>query len=98
MSNNRDRNIYSSDKERVQKSAKVNIEFCLANLNALRSVDRSKKKVHALFSFVEMLRLHESFTAKQLNLIDGIYESTMKGLKLPSVNPHIDKKRKGLRF
>jgi len=95
---NSDRNVYSSDKELSQYSAIKTLDLCNKLIEHLRKIDKKKKLENILISFNEMVRIHEPFTPNQLSLIDGIYEATMKGLNLPSVAPHIDKKKKGLRY
>lgn len=92
------RNTYSSDKERAQNTAKIQIEFCVVNISSLRRIDRKEKMEKALLSFVEMKSNYEPFTPGQLNYIEGIYEATMKGFDLPSIGLHIDKKKKGIRY
>jgi len=93
-----ERNTYSNDKERSQNTARIQIEFCIVNIEFLRKVDRKKKMENSLISFSEMLKNKEPFTPNQLNYIDGIYEATMKGFNLPSIGLHIAKKKKGLRY
>jgi hypothetical protein len=93
-----ERNTYSSDKEQAQNTARIQIEFCIVNIEFLRKVDRKKKMENSLISFSQMLKIKEPFTPNQLNYIDGIYEATMKGFNLPSIGLHIAKKKKGLRY
>lgn len=93
-----ERNTYSNDKNRAQNTAKIQLDFCVTNIDSLRSIDKKKKMETALISFVKMLKNKEPFTPNQLNYIDGIYEATMKGFNLPSIGLHIAKKKKGLRY
>lgn len=93
-----ERNIYSNDKNRAQNTAKIQINFCVTNINSLRTVDHKNKMETALVSFTKMVKNNEPFSPNQLNYIDGIYEATMKGFNLPSFGLHIAKKKKGLRY
>lgn len=93
-----ERNFYSNDTQRAQKTARIQIEFALDNFETLLINDKKKTNVKALVSFIKMLINHEPFTKNQLSYIDGIYEAVMKAYDLPSIPLHIDKKRKGIRY
>lgn len=91
------RDSYSSDKDRAQRGARELLKYIVANIKHLKNVDRSGHKQKAVMDFQRMIERREEFTPGQLNYIDGLWESVMKGANYESVNIHVDKKRKGLR-
>jgi hypothetical protein len=86
---------YISDKKSALISTQFQLDFVRANMKWLALKDKKGKwKL-----FIESLPLKvESISVKQRTKIEDAYELTMKGYNLPSINKHIDRKRKGLRF
>jgi hypothetical protein len=85
---------YSSDRAIALKSTLAQLEFILANMKYLDRVDRtgSHRK------FLEDLGPVAGLADWQISRIEKIYELVWKGYDMPSVNDHVDKKRRGLRF
>lgn len=78
----------------AQSSAKVQLEFIMANLGRLDPV-KDAKRITAARDFSKQTA---RFTPNQLSYIDGIYECVMKACGMPSVGLHAGKRQKGLRF
>ena len=85
---------YSSDKAIALKSTEVQIKFINDNLKWLAKVD--KKGTHQ--KFMQELGPVGGLKDWEISRIEKIYELVWKGYDMPSVNEHIDKKNKGLRF
>lgn len=85
---------YSSDKAIAQSSTQIQINFILANMEWLDRVD--KKGVHR--KFMEGLGPVNSLADWEISRVERIYELVWKGYEMPSVNVHVDKKRKGLNY
>lgn len=90
--------------DRAIKSAKIKLEFTLDNENALLRVRKGDEKLKAAQSFwdrIERIQKGESMeeiSPGMFSYIDAIYEKTWSGLGEKSVNMHVDKKPKGLRY
>lgn len=82
---NRPPEPYLSNNAQAQRLAKDYLRFILQNISALRRFDRLGKKEKAAREFTALLEKGEDLTGPSLTYVDGIYEDTMKGLGLPSV-------------
>jgi hypothetical protein len=82
------------EEERALKTARMQLEFILANLVHLRKVDRGQKREIAAVRFNEMVERGEELTPNQLSYVDGIYEKTMAGAGMDACDLHVDKKRR----
>ena len=89
---------FERSKTHAVNSARLQLQFILDNRHHLQKVDRTGRKLQAAEEFQERMNRGEQLTPAQFAYIDGIYEATWKGLNLPSVGAHIDRKRKGLRY
>lgn len=69
-------NVYASDKDHAQNTAKEQLKIILANKEHLLKARDGKT-----LSFIaeDFSKSQEPFTPKQLSFIDSIYEKTMKG-------------------
>ena len=63
-------------------------------MHALGRVRGGYQKQQAAHSFEDRLKRGEELTPNQLSYIDGIYESVMKGMGLPSVGVKSDGHRR----
>lgn len=82
-------NRYFSDKDRAQKTAKIQIEFIQKQKITLKP-----KLQEALQGFSDMIKRNEQFTPNQLSFIDGIYEKAMEKLGFESVKTKHDIRKK----
>jgi hypothetical protein len=93
------RDVYSSNKSTAHRTAKIQAEFALQNIEALRTVDTvTGRHERALRSIAYLLRNGEDITGGQMSYLESIYEMVMGAKGLPSVKVHSDKKRRALRF
>jgi hypothetical protein len=76
----------------ANNTARVQLDFVLANRGALLSIRGGQKKLSDALDLDYRLKQGEPFSPGQYSYVDGIYESTMKGLDLPSVGNHRDRK------
>jgi len=79
-------------------TARVQLDMILANEDRVLKVRNGAEKVKAARDFDALLKRGEMLTPGQLSYVDGIYEAMWRGAGYDSVNLHIDKKGKGLRF
>jgi hypothetical protein len=87
------------EQARAMRTAKQQIEFIMHNIHYLKKVDKMGKYQTDAKHFQSMFTRNEEFTPNQLNYIDGLYEKTMKGAGLPSVNVKQEKRHPAkLRF
>jgi len=84
--------------DRAHTLARNKLEFILDNAAHLRAVRNGSLKLQAAEEFWDKLERKEELTPNQIAYVDGIYESTWKGIGMPSVNRHADRKRRGLRY
>jgi len=84
---------YASDKDRAIKTAQIQIKFIVDNKKYCND-----SYYQAVIQMQSQLTNEGYLTPNQMNFIDGIYESVMKGVGLPSVPVHVDKKKKQLRY
>ncbi len=90
--------------DRAIKSAKFKLEFTLDNESALLRVRGGGEKLKAAQSFWDRIERIQSKTSTEeltpgmFSYIDAIYEKTWSGLGEKSVNTHIDKKPRALRY
>lgn len=86
---------FVNDKEQAQRSAREQLKIIMANKEKLLSVRNGQRHLLAAIQFSET---KEEFTPNQLAYIENIYEKIWKGAGFESVDRHIDKKKKGLRY
>jgi hypothetical protein len=89
---------YSTDRHSADKSISFQVQFILDNIEHLEAVDRRHTKVKLAQQIGNKMKNGEQLLEWERAAIDGLYEDTWKGYGMPSVQRHIDKKRKGLRF
>jgi hypothetical protein len=89
---------YSTDRRSADKSIRVQMQFILDNIDHLGVVDRRGTKVKLAQQIADKMIRNEELLEWERSAIDGLYEDTWKGYGMPSVQKHIDKKRKGLKF
>jgi hypothetical protein len=89
---------FSSDKEQADASLKSQLDFILANVDHLRTLNRGKKMEQAARSFKILLAEGENLTPGQRSYCEGIYETVMRAAGLEGVDRHVDKKRRSLKF
>jgi hypothetical protein len=82
----------------ANNTARVQLDMILANEKALLSVRGGDKKLQAAKDFRARLLEGESFTEAQYSYIDAIYEAMWRGAGMESINTHVDRKRKSLRY
>ena len=74
------------------------MQFIIENIDHLEAVDRRHTKVKLANQIASKLQNNETLLDWERSTVDGLYEDTWKGYGMPSVQKHIDKKRKGMRF
>jgi hypothetical protein len=85
--------MHKEDKAHALTTARIQLDFILQNIGALRKGDRNKRHENAARSMSMLLRNGEDLTAGQLSYVDGIYEQTMRALGLGHVPVHHDNRR-----
>jgi len=85
---------YSSDKESAQASTRYQINFMKQNLKYLRRVD----KKGGYEKFIVELGPAEGLLSWQISKVEKVFELVWKGYDMPSVNEHVDRKPKGLKY
>lgn len=83
---------FASDKDYVQRSTLEKLNIIKNNLRHLLKVRGGAKKCNDAKEFISK---GGPFLDWEMDKIEKIYESVMKGADLPSCNTHHDKKRKG---
>ena len=76
---------------------KEKLKFVMANLKALSGVRNGDKKVKLARDCDKRLKTGEGLLDWMYSAIDDLYESTMKGMGLPSIETHRDRPRCNLR-
>ena len=89
---------YFSNRDQAKRTSLHQCEFILSQIDALRRVDRDGRAEKAVKDFQKLLKAGEQLTKGSYSYLEGIYEKTMKGLGLESVNVHSDAKQRSLRF
>ena len=89
---------YFSNRDQAKRTAIHQCEFILSQVDALRRVDRDGRAEKAAKDFHLLLKAGETLSKGQYSYLEGIYESTMRGMGLESVNVHSDVKQRSLRF
>jgi hypothetical protein len=89
---------YFRNTEQAPRTALHLAEFIITNIEHLRRKDQKKRMENAVNSFMVLLKAGEKLTPGQYSYLEGIYEATMRGMGLESVNVHSDRKRRALRF
>lgn len=89
---------YASDKATAKTTAEFQLNFIGDNLKHLRKVDKTGKYERDYMDIAHRFKQGEELMPNTLSYIDSIYEKVWKGANFASVNTHVDKKRRGLRF
>ena len=89
---------YSNDRARAHRTARVQLEFVIQNVQHLRRLDTRGRAENAAQSMLMLLKNGETLSPGQLSYADGLYEQTMGAAGYGSMRVHVDKKRKGLKF
>jgi len=89
---------YFSNRDQAKRTAIHQCEFILSQADALRRVDRDGRAEKAVKDFQKLLKAGETLSKGQYSYLEGIYEKTMKGMGLESVNVHSDLKPRSLRY
>lgn len=88
---------FERNHDQAQRSAKAQLEVIGANIHLLAG-PKTSAYVGIVVNFQDMANRGEHFTPYQLSFIDHLYEKCMKNAGLPSVNVHVDRKKRGLRY
>lgn len=89
---------FDHGQELAQRTAKEQIKFVIANLKYLQRLRNGSNLINTAHQFKGMTERNIRLTPNQLSFVDGLYEKVFKAAGYDSVNLHIDKKRKGLRY
>jgi hypothetical protein len=89
---------YFSNRDQAKRTALHQCEFIISKVDALRRVDRDGRAEKAVKDFQKLLKAGETLSKGQYSYLEGIYENTMRGMGLESVNVHSDAKQRSLRF
>jgi hypothetical protein len=89
---------YFSNRDQAKRTALHQCEFIIGQVDALRRVDRDGRAEKAVKDFQKLLKAGETLSKGQYSYLEGIYEKTMRGLGLESVNVHSDLKPRSLRY
>ncbi len=82
----------------AQRTAKEQIKFVMANLKYLDKLRNGSNLCNTARQFSNFIERGVRLSPNQLSFVDGLYEKVFKAAGYGSVNLHVDKKRKGLRF
>lgn len=89
---------YSSDSEQAKRSTQAKFAFIVSNINHLQRYDRTGAHEKFLDEITADVERGAALQDWQVARIEKCYELTMRGLGLPSVPEHQDRRRKGLRY
>lgn len=84
--------------EQARKTARIQAEFIIQQIDHLRKVDRNKRMETAARSFLTLLEAGEDLTGNQLSFLESIYERCWAGAGYPSAGVHVDQKKTLMRF
>lgn len=89
---------YVSDSASAQRSIRAQVQFIQQQIRYLRSVDPTGVQEKFLNGITPSVEAGHELRDYEIARIEKIYELTMRGLGLPSVPEHQDRRRKGLKF
>jgi hypothetical protein len=83
---------FERSETQARNTARGQLEIILANPKALLSLRGGTKKLSDARDLDKRMKSGEPFSPGQYSYVDGLYEATMKGLGLPSVDNHRDRR------
>jgi len=89
---------FDRGREAARRGASDTLAFVLTQKHALVAIRGGPKLIADAEDMFKRLERGGEISPAAYTYIDDIYEKTMKALGLPSVNKHIDKKPRGLRY
>lgn len=98
MSVNYPRPVFERNNRTSQELAKEQLLTIAQNEDHLLNTRNGSKNVQTARSLLQYVNEGGTLTPKQLFLVDGLFEKTFSGAGYESVNLHIDKKRRQLKF
>ncbi len=90
--------LFDKGRATAQSSAKESLLIISENEDHLLEVRNGRKHIEAARNFRQMIERGEQLTPRQLSYVDGILEMCYKGAGHESVNLHVDKKRRSLKY
>lgn len=85
------RDTFRSDRQQADRTVRIWLDHCLANVRALRSLRSGARHIQAVLDFQRLVESGESLSPAQRRYLESIYEKTFEAKGFDACRTHSDK-------